>query len=374
MRVSEELNSLEADLHQTETLYANSQKLIEEGKEPIASLHSEIDQMKQALAIQQGELQVIARETEASQDRTKTVSFELQQLEDHAASGNSSRQTLAEQIQTHRKQQDQFRTAIQELTKKMNQHEEERSQRFEDSAEKRLHSAHCIQQQEQHHARKQPLQARIKELNELIDERSNGVNSYTESIEELEQQSQEAKNQITTLQKTVENAEAKLQEERTQRDSYLHTLTTAESGLRVQRQELETLLKQRSKMDVEKAENVMRRGNPNRTPRCILSNYPEELSEEPLPEWDDEVPSRDFIETRVAEIQAKLDLMGPVNLVAIEEHAEHEERYAFLMKEQSDLTAAKQQLLEMIKTINNTTTELFEKTFHQVNKGVSRDV
>ena len=368
MRVSEELNSLEADLHQTETLYANSQKLIEEGKEPIASLHSEIDQMKQALAIQQGELQVIARETEASQDRTKTVSFELQQLEDHAASGNSSRQTLAEQIQTHRKQQDQFRTAIQELTKKMNQHEEERSQRFEDSAEKRLHSAHCIQQQEQHHARKQPLQARIKELNELIDERSNGVNSYRKRIEELEQQSQEAKNQITTLQKTVENAEAKLQEERTQRDSYLHTLTTAESGLRVQRQELETLLKQRSKMDVEKAENVMRRDNLIERLTASYQITPEELSEEPLPEWDDEVPSRDFIETRVAEIQAKLDLMGPVNLVAIEEHAEHEERYAFLMKEQSDLTAAKQQLLEMIKTINNTTTELFEKTFHQVNK------
>ena len=36
----------------------------------------------------------------------------------------------------------------------MNQHEEERSQRFEDSAEKRLHSAHCVQQQEQHLCKK----------------------------------------------------------------------------------------------------------------------------------------------------------------------------------------------------------------------------
>ena len=368
MRVSEELNFLESDLHETETLCANSQKLIEEGKEPITSLNSEIDNMKQALAIQQGELQVIERETEASEDRTKTVSFELQQLEDHAASGNSSRHTLAKQIQTHRNQQDQLRTEIQELTKKMNQHEEDRSQRFEISAEKRLHSAHCIQQQEQHHARKQPLQTRIKELNELINERSNGVNSYRKRIEELVQQSQQAKNQITTLQKTVENAEAKLQEERTQRDSYLHTLTTAESGLRVQRQELETLLKRQSKMDVEKAETVMRKDNLIERLTASYQITPKELSEEPHPEWDeDEMPSREFIETRVAEIQAKLDLMGPVNLVAIEEHAEHEERYAFLMKEQSDLTAAKQQLLEMIKTINNTTTELFEKTFHQVN-------
>ena len=369
IRVSEELSSLEADLHQTETLYSKSQKLLEKGNDPIASLHSEIDQMKQALAIHQGELQVILRETEASDNRTKTVSFELQQLEDHAVSGNSSRQTLAEQIQTHRNQQDHLRSAIQELTKKMNQHEEDRSQRFEDSAEKRLHSAHCIQQQEQHDARKQPLQARIKELNELIDERSNGVNSYRKRIEELEQQSERAENQIITLQNTVENGEVRLQEERTRRDVYLNTITTAESSLRIQYQELETLLKQKSKMDVEKAENLMRQDNLIERLTVSYQITPEELSEEPLPEWDqDEVPSRDFIEIRVAEIQAKLDLMGPVNLVAIEEHAEHEERYAFLMKEQNDLTAAKKQLLEMIKNINNTTTELFEKTFHQVNK------
>ena len=369
IRVSEEVKSLEADLNQTETIYAKTQKRLEDGKDPIASLHSDIDKKKQDLAIQQGELQVIMRETEASDDRTKTISFELQQLEEHAASGNSSRQTLAEQIQTHRTQQSQLRSTIQELTKSMNQLEEDRSQRFEDTAEKRLHSAHCIQQQEQHNARKQPLEARIKELNELIDERSNGVNSYRKRIEELKQQSQLAKDQITTLQKTVENTAVKLQEERLQRDEYLHTLTTAESGLRVQRQELETLLKQHSKMDVEKAETVMRRDNLIERLTASYQITPEELAEEPIPEWEkDEIPSRDFIETRVAEIQAKLDLMGPVNLVAIEEHAEHEERYAFLMKEQSDLTAAKQQLLEMIKTINNTTTELFEKTFHQVNK------
>lgn len=369
IRVSEEVKSLEADLSQTDAIYAKTQKRIEEGKDPIASSHADIDEMKQNLALQQGELQVIVRETEASNDRTETICFELQQLEEHDASGNSSRQTLVEQIQSHRTQQSQLRTVIQELTKNMNQLEEERSQCFEDTAEKRLHSAHCIQQKEQHNARKQPLEARIKELNELIDERSKGVNSYRKRIEELKEQSEHAKNQITTLQTTVKNRESNLQEERLQRDEYLHTLTTAENGLRVQRQELESLLKQHSKLDVETAETVMRRDNLIERLTASYQITAEEIIEEPPPEWeDDKIPSRDFIETRVAEIQAKLDLMGPVNLVAIEEHAEHEERYAFLMKEQSDLTAAKQQLLEMIKTINNTTTDLFEKTFHQVNK------
>jgi len=69
----------------------------------------------------------------------------------------------------------------------------------------------------------------------------------------------------------------------------------------------------------------------------------------------------------MGELREIIDSMGPVNLVAIEEHAEYEERYAFLNKQQEDLIAAKQQLLEMIKTINATTTELFTETFNKVN-------
>jgi chromosome segregation protein len=54
--------------------------------------------------------------------------------------------------------------------------------------------------------------------------------------------------------------------------------------------------------------------------------------------------------------------------VAIEEHAEYEERFAFLNKQQDDLLAAKQQLLDMIKMINSTTTEMFQETFNKVNE------
>ncbi|MBI9021495.1 MAG: AAA family ATPase, partial [Verrucomicrobia bacterium] len=64
---------------------------------------------------------------------------------------------------------------------------------------------------------------------------------------------------------------------------------------------------------------------------------------------------------------AKLDSMGPVNLVAIEEHAELEERFAFLNHQEADLTKAKTQLMEMIRKINETTTELFKETFDKVN-------
>jgi chromosome segregation protein len=59
--------------------------------------------------------------------------------------------------------------------------------------------------------------------------------------------------------------------------------------------------------------------------------------------------------------------MGPVNLVAIEESQELEERYAFLTQQNDDLLAAKEKLLALVKEINDTTTTLFTETFQKVN-------
>jgi chromosome segregation protein len=44
-----------------------------------------------------------------------------------------------------------------------------------------------------------------------------------------------------------------------------------------------------------------------------------------------------------------------------------EERHAFLCKQEEDLVNAKQQLMEMIRKINRTTSEMFRRTFDQVN-------
>jgi chromosome segregation protein len=89
---------------------------------------------------------------------------------------------------------------------------------------------------------------------------------------------------------------------------------------------------------------------------------------EPQPEWEDGVkPDRETLETTIAEIRAKMDSMGAVNLVAIDELEELQARHQFLTQQQDDLTKAKQQLMDLIRKINNTTTEMFKQTFDQVN-------
>src|SRR5437588_11067394 len=58
--------------------------------------------------------------------------------------------------------------------------------------------------------------------------------------------------------------------------------------------------------------------------------------------------------------------MGPVNLDAVHEYDELEERYKFLEAQNADLTNSRRELLDVIARINSTTKKLFTDTFEQV--------
>lgn len=66
------------------------------------------------------------------------------------------------------------------------------------------------------------------------------------------------------------------------------------------------------------------------------------------------------------EKRSQVDSMGAVNLVAIEEHTELQERFVFLTNQRDDLLKAKDSLLKAIDKINRTTKELFIETFKNI--------
>ncbi|MEI7750817.1 MAG: chromosome segregation protein SMC [Candidatus Omnitrophota bacterium] len=72
------------------------------------------------------------------------------------------------------------------------------------------------------------------------------------------------------------------------------------------------------------------------------------------------------VEQTIAGLQTKVDSLGTVNLLAIEEYQELKTRYDFLLAQQKDLDDARNSLMEAIRKINQTTKQLFEDTFKQV--------
>ena len=65
-------------------------------------------------------------------------------------------------------------------------------------------------------------------------------------------------------------------------------------------------------------------------------------------------------------LRSKLEGMGAVNLVAIEEHQELQERHTFLTTQQQDLLLAKDDLHKAINKLNRTTREMFLETFQKI--------
>src|SRR6202012_4553265 len=72
------------------------------------------------------------------------------------------------------------------------------------------------------------------------------------------------------------------------------------------------------------------------------------------------------VESEVSTKRAALDAIGPVNLEAITEYDELEQRFTFLTGQETDLLTAKDQILKAIQEINRTTQKLFAETFEQV--------
>jgi chromosome segregation protein len=72
------------------------------------------------------------------------------------------------------------------------------------------------------------------------------------------------------------------------------------------------------------------------------------------------------LEKLITDLRTQLDNMGPVNLEAVHEYDELEERYKFLEAQNTDLTNSQRELLDVIARINSTTRKLFAETFEQV--------
>lgn len=73
--------------------------------------------------------------------------------------------------------------------------------------------------------------------------------------------------------------------------------------------------------------------------------------------------SNEELKAQLQKLRERLDRMGPINLAAIGEHQELEQRYSFLSTQEQDLSNSMASLREIIQRINRTTKDMFATTF-----------
>jgi chromosome segregation protein len=225
-------------------------------------------------------------------------------------------------------------------------------------------------------AQRQPMATRDAELNETIASRRTEIATYENRLKSQANESKAAEAGMGEQAKLQEERKAELTVLSAQRAEQLSTLNGIEADLRVVRDSLNELHERRAAEQVREtqlqmkidnlAEHVSRRYHVDLrsfTPDALA--FEKTLRVQLKTEKDVEV---DLAETEkiIAELTRRLDDMGPVNLDAVQEYDELEERHKFLETQNTDLTNARRELLDVIAKINATTKKLFAETFAQV--------
>jgi chromosome segregation protein len=97
----------------------------------------------------------------------------------------------------------------------------------------------------------------------------------------------------------------------------------------------------------------------------ILRVQLKRTDKETAPTTDVDLAEAD-LQKLIVDLTRQLDNMGPVNLDAVQEYDELEERHKFLETQNADLTNSRRELLDVIARINSTTKKLFGDAFAQV--------
>ena len=212
-------------------------------------------------------------------------------------------------------------------------------------------------------------QKRRDELMRSIQGRQEGIERYNDSIERLKEESGDLLDNLENLKARVIEFGVKIEDERVVRHELMGRIAAADAQVGTKRAALDQARDFRAKLEVQAAENQMRRQNIYDHLQDEYGLFADAVMREPDPEWPDGVvPPMSELEPKVARLQADIAALGPVNMVAIEECRELEERYAREKAQEQDLLAAKAQILELINNLNSTSSQLFKTTFEQANK------
>ncbi len=195
------------------------------------------------------------------------------------------------------------------------------------------------------------------------------TNELVSKKEELEAEcaALETENSRTSLRR--EEAMKRTEEIRRRVDEETVGLKTLEAGKNHKFEFLKTAGDRIHEAELQEAQLGYEMG---RLSEKLFNSFQAELTTlESSPEFDEMLKDIDAAKTQIQTLRDKIQKMGPVNLVAIEEYGEMKERWEFLTKQQEDLVTAKNDLHKAILKINRTTRELFIETFAQIQKNFS---
>jgi chromosome segregation protein len=387
-----QIAELQAELTEVQNRVAEMSRrrgaLLSEQTELQASLQraqTELREQEVAIATREGEFNALQNSSRLLHQKIETVIFEIQSLAAQAQEGLQKRNTLAAQLNELETRERAGQEQVAALTAELENLRQQRDAANAALTESKVALAAEEQLLASFRQQQQSLEQRIRELSQVIEQRRGECSEFVTRKEQAESEIQDSRLQIQRLTHEREQANTQLAELIGQKNSQESEVGAREENLRSQRSRLTELQNERGALDVELAQKNMAVQNlreriqqkyhialddvrsecititfADEGPAKVQTLTPEEMAASgAATDWN-------AVAQQIEALQKRLDEIGPVNLVAIEEYEETEQRYQFLTKQHDDLVSAKAQLLEIINRINVQTRQMFVETFEKV--------
>jgi len=342
--INAEVRSLESSLEELAAQLREAERNLFAAKHRHEQSQSDLARLGLDLAVCQGDLARIRQEIDSVSQRAQNA-----QLQHHAAA-TSRAQAEAESARL-----------TEEVAQLRSFVEAERNELATAKAElaamnERLASAEAISQ-------------RLQEESADLDRREAALCQQEASISEetaaMARQTEELAQQLQVLRaEKTRLAERQTQLEQ-EWDSARNTVTAAEDHLRAARQTLQDMRDERGKFEIEKARNDSDRQHLRETCLAEVNAQPEDLiASEPVFMSGEELA---VAEASYREMKQRIENMGAVNMMALEEFNDCEQRFTFLTRERDDLLQSIADTQQAIKELDQITREKFEQAFASIN-------
>jgi chromosome segregation protein len=217
------------------------------------------------------------------------------------------------------------------------------------------------------------IAARLADERAELDRRENVLRQQEMAIKEetvaLVLQSEELARHLEALCAEKSRLDARQQELEQEWEAGRTRLTQMEDHLRMGRQSLQELREQRSHAEVERAKNESDRQHLRETCMSEVNAQPEDLiaSEAAFMSGEELAAA----EANYREMKQRIDSMGAVNMMALEEFNECEQRFTFLTRERDDLLQSIADTQQAIAELDLISRDKFEQAFNSINANFS---
>jgi chromosome segregation protein len=338
-----------------------------------------------AIATRQGEFNALENSARLLAQKIETVVFEINSLAAQEAEGAAKRRDLAARAAALEAADQEGQGAVLQLTASLESGRQRRDAANASLTEVKVALATQEQLRQSFAAQKRPLEERIAELTRLAEERRVEIRSFLDRKRQAESEIAESRQEIEALRHQREQVNVQAAHTLAQKQALEEQIDAADGALREQRRRLEECQSRRGAIEVELAQKNMSAQNlrerirekyqlnlddirsecititlADEGPAKVHTLTPEEMAASgAATDWE-------AVAAQVAALQTRIDEIGPVNLVAIDEYEETEQRFQFLNKQNDDLVQAKVQLVEVINRVNTQTRQMFLETFQKV--------